>query len=324
MEMSEIGTSDSEPLGFSIKLLRMGSEGSAFRTQNTPGEFQRENLVDRSSDFVVQGGLVNVIHGSFSPGGDEATLIVAEFRFHSSKASRRFRQANIELLFSGSRAHTSDGSRDPEVVKVSPMGKNSLNPTYESQELKRTIGATAEVNGGSLLPVKVGGNVIWEDSKSFDKEYRATVTGVMRIEGRNYGSKNQANWVMLENKSAANRDGIPTLLRTAILLRRKYAGIFTATIQIKTKVDTKNSIYSKLENLLGKTPKDDPVFFNPDLPPMGTVPSDMEIGNLSGYDLGKLSTVVSTNLIPTAAAGTILSYIPMTALYFIILILKVE
>ena len=316
--MSEIGTSDSEPLGFSINLLRTGSEGSAFRTQNAPGgEFQRENLVDRSSDFVVQGGLVNVIHGRFSPGGDEATLIVAEFRFHSSKASRRFRQATIELLFSS----TSDGFRDPEVVKISPMGKNSLNPTYESQELKRTIGATAEVNGGSLLPVKVGANVVWEDGKSFDKEYRATVTGVMRIEGRNYGSKNQANWVMLENKSAANRDGIPTLLRTAILLRRKNAGIFTATIQIKTKVDTRDSIYSKLENLLGKTPKDDPVFFNPDLPPMGDVPSDMEIGNLSGYDLGKLSTVVSMNFIPTVAAGMILSYIPMTALYFIVLII---
>jgi len=321
MEMSETGASDSEPLSFSINLLRTGSEGSAFRTRNAPGEFQRENLVDRDSDFMVQGDLVNVIHGSFSPGGDEATLIVAQFRFLSSKASRRFRQATIEFLFSSSLANTSESFRDPEVVKISPIGKNSLNPTYEFRELKRTIGATVEVNGGSLLPVKLEGNAIWEVGKSFDKEYRATVTGAMRIEGRNYGSKNQASWVMLENRSAANRDGIPTYLRTAILLRRKYGGIFTATIQIKTKVDTRNSIYSKLENLLGKTPKDDPVFFNPDLPPMGDIPSDMEIGNLSSYDLGKLSTVVPMNIIPTVATGMILFYLPMTAIYFIILII---
>ncbi|KAG0131235.1 hypothetical protein HOY82DRAFT_503362 [Tuber indicum] len=301
--MSENTAINSESLNFSIALFPTGSTGSAFRTQNTPGEFQRQNLVDRSSDFMVQGDLVNVIHGRFSPGGDEATLVVTEFRFLSSQNGRHFRRATIEFLFARTPDNMSDGSYDPEVVRISLMGKNSLNPTYETQELKRIMGTTAEVNGGSFL--KLGGNIGWEVTKSFQREYRATVTGAIALEGRNFGAKNQAKWIMLENESAANGDGIPTLLRTAILLKRKYGGTFVATIKVNTKVDTLNSMFDKFEKLFGRIPKDDPVFFDPDLPPMGNVPTDLDIENLSSYDLEKLSTVLSMNLIPTVATGTV-------------------
>lgn len=276
--------------GFAISLERTGDAGSSFRTQNMPGQLQRQSLVDRgsNSDFTVQGDLINVIHGQFSPDGKPATLIVAEFRFLTADSSRRFRAATIELQFAESLDPNSKGFDDPEVVRIAPVGNNSLNPTQEAWTSTRTSSASAEAG---VDFAKLGGSLSWEISKSFEKEYRAVVNGAIRIEGRNYGMKNQARWNLLENESS--RDGIPSLLRTGVLLIRKDNEDFLATIKIKAKVDILHSLHSKFQNLLGTTPKDDPVFFDPDLPPVGEVPEGLELDNLSGYDLTKLSAAES-------------------------------
>lgn len=282
-----------QPSDFAISLLRTGDEGSAFRVQNSPGELQRRHIIDRGSEFTLQGDLIKVVHGRYSPGGDPATLIVTEFRFLSCDNTRRFREATIELLFADSVESEPDGSRDPEVVKIAPIGRNSMNPTQEEWTSKRTASASGEAGSGSIG--RLGGSVSWEISKVFGKEYRASVNGAVRIEGRNQGTKNQARWSLLENASRA--DGIPSLLRSAILLRRKSDDQFVATIKIKAKVDTLHSLQSTLQNLLGKTPKDDPVFFDPESEPVGDIPIDMDIEDLSSYDLTKLSVVESSTTI---------------------------
>lgn len=280
----------SDPPSFAISLERTGDVGSAFRTQNTPGQLQRQSLVDRGSgsDFTVQGDLINVIHGQFSPDGKPATLIVAEFRFLSADSSRQFREATIELQFAESLDPKSKGFDDPVVTRIAPMGNNSLNPTQEAWTTTRTSSASAEAG---VKSAKLGGSVSWEITKSVDKEYWAIVNGAVRIEGRNYGMKNQARWNLLENTSS--HDGIPSLLRTAILLVRNDNEDFFATIKIKAKVDMLHSLHSKFQNLMGTTPKDDPVFFDPDLPPVGEIPEGLELDNLSGYDLTKLSAAES-------------------------------
>lgn len=276
--------------GFAISLERTGDAGSSFRTQNMPGQLQRQSLVDRgsNSDFTVQGDLINVIHGRFSPDGKPATLIVAEFRFLSADSSRRFRAATIELQFAESLDPDSKGFDDPEVVRIAPAGNNYLNPTQEVWTTTRTSSASAVAGVDSA---KLGGSLSWEISKSFEKEYQAVVNGAVRLEGRNYGKKNQARWNLLEN--ASSRDAIPSLLRTGVLLVRKDNEDFLATIKIKAKVDILHSLHSKFQNLLGTTPKDDPVFFDPDLPPVGGIPEGLELDNLSGYDLTKLSAAES-------------------------------
>lgn len=212
-----------QPSSFVIDLLQTGdvSPRPVIRIQNIPGEFQRRHMIDRGSEFTVQGDLLKVIHGHFYPGGDSATLVVAEFRFLSSENSRQFREATIEFLFADSFDSESDGSRDPEVVRIAPIGKNSMNPTQEKWTTKRTTNASGEAGGGDYG--KLGGNISWEISKSFEKEYQASVNGVVRIEGRNYGAKNQARWDLLEN--ASRGDGIPSLLRSVILLKRKNDNI---------------------------------------------------------------------------------------------------
>jgi len=310
--MSDVGITDSQSSNFSISLFQVGAEGAIYRVQNASGEFQRQHIIDRDADFMVQCNLVNVIHGIFSPGGDEATVIVIEFRFHSTKNGRQFREANIEILFKGAIDNMADGDSDPEVVEILPKGKWVLDPTYEARKLERDGGMGGRARGG-IGELEV--HVSRRETISSVKESRASVTGAIRIEGRNFGATNLAKWTMLENSSDANTDGIPTVLRAAILLKRKCGGYFKATVKIKTKVDARNSVYNKLEDLLGMTPKDDPVLFNPSLPPEEDVPADMDIGNLSSYDLERLSKVESMGYIRDVAAGTAPSYIPVTDIF---------
>lgn len=273
---------------FVISLEHCWDPGSAYRTQNSPGQIQREHLVDRGSesDLTVQGDLVKVIHGHMSTGGDPATLIVAEFRFISSDNSQRFREATIELLFAETNSEKSDGARDPKLVKIAPFGKYSMNPTGEECSETRSVGITAGMPG-SLA--SLGANATWQLSKSLKKEYHASLSGVMRIEGRNNGSKNLARWSLLENPST--RDGIATFLRSAILIRRDSYDYFTARIKVEAGVGIRYGLRSALQSLLGKTPKDDPVIFDPRAEPLGDLPEGMDRENLGNYDIMKLISV---------------------------------
>lgn len=282
----------SEPLqpDFSINLLHIGDAGSAFRTQNSPGEYQRRNMVDRGcgSEFCVQGNLTKVIHGKFLPGGGPATIIVMEFRFLSFESARRFRKATIELLFADCIDSKPKGSRDPEVVRIAPMDKNLLNKIQEDRVLSREINLSGGAGFGNY--VNIGGGIHEGVSKSFKIESGASVDGAMRMEGRNKGTKNQATWNLLENSTIG--DGIPSFLRSAILLKRKNDDPFIATIKIEAKVDRWHSLGSTIQNMLGKTPKDDPIIFDPGLKPVEEdIPTGMEIENLSAFDITKLWAV---------------------------------
>lgn len=138
---------------------------------------------------------------------------------------------------------------------------------------------------------RLGATLGWELSRSFEREYCATVVGVARIVGRNEGGRNQARWDLVENPSAA--DGIPSLLRVAVLVKREGDEDFTATVGVKSKVDWKQSVVSKFQDLVGATPKDDPVIFRPGLEPVGEVPVGADVQNLAGWDLEGFSAVES-------------------------------
>lgn len=282
----------SDDSGFIIPLLPVGDEGSSFRVRNAPGgEIQRPHLVDRGSDFTVQGDLVSVLHGHFTPEGDQATLIIAEFRFLSSKSSRRFRRAMITWQFANS--DPNDGT-DPEVVRIAPYGHFSINPTSKSVETKRSanISAQAGLGVGSL-----GTGAAWELTESINKKDQTTLAGTIRLEGRTYGESNTARWTFSENKSQS--DGIPTLLRAAVLLRRKSDAQFVATIKIDAKVDMLYSLGNQFQRLFGDTWNDDLVYFDPQLKPTGEPLVDIDPENLSSYDLKSITAVESTTVIST-------------------------
>lgn len=276
-----------------ISLEPCGDPGSAYRVQNkSPQEIQRQHLVDRGSgsDLALQADLVKVIHGHMHAGGPPATLIVAEFKFLSFGNSRRFREATIELLFATIDGGDPDGSEDPEVLDIAPAGKYSMNQTTAELGETRSAGVTGTAGGS---PASAGITLSWQMSKSFQKGYQASVIGVKRIEGRNQGKKNLARWALLENPNV--RDGIPTLLRSAILIQRENDDRFIAMIKIEGKVNVLYKLQNALQDLLGRVQKDDPVFFDPAAPPAGGIPDDMNIEELKSYDLMKLISAEYSN-----------------------------
>jgi hypothetical protein len=87
-------------------------------------------------------------------------------------------------------------------------------------------------------------------SKSKDKEYWAKLTGTKWNNRSTFaGLDNTAIWYLAENKE--NRQGIPALLQTAVLLRRKGNDKIQMKINIESYVDNVSTLHSKAKKLFG-------------------------------------------------------------------------
>ena len=243
---------------FDIGLSKTGDAGSHFRTENDPSNpWQRANVIERKSAVDIRCSCLDVVHGSLSASSDFfATLIVLQFRFDPRKVARRFQSVNIELEFKGM------GFKEtgPEVFAISPEGRMSLMPTTQHEDTKQNLnlqfGGAAPVGG-----ITATGTVGWEKSVGRDTSDQTTVTGSIDLKGRNYGPSNCVSWTLLENKTT--KTGVPTLMRTTILLKRKHEKAFQCVVKIDAKVD----IRSTLERVFGgkgRAPRDDPVLFDPE------------------------------------------------------------
>ncbi|KAH7317806.1 hypothetical protein BKA65DRAFT_108303 [Rhexocercosporidium sp. MPI-PUGE-AT-0058] len=268
-------TSDELP-SFEVGLLPGGDEGSSFRTQNDPAApLQRSNYIERHGAVDIRCSCLDVVHGFFSADGETlATLIVLQFRFDSRKKARRIQAVKISLEFGGMKP----GENSPEVFSISPAGSLSLVPTTQHEEVSRELGLDI---GGGILGATATGRVGWKKTVSRESSDQTTVTGSIDLKGRNWGKANCASWTLQEN--ATTKTGVPTSMRTGILLKRKDENPFQCVVKINATVDVK----SNLESLFGGKPKDDPVLFDPSLDPTN---------NLQTYDIEDLGAINLENL----------------------------
>ena len=93
---------------------------------------------------------------------------------------------------------------------------------------------------------------------------------------------NQVIWSTAQN--ASKKDGIPPRITTALLLKRG-PGQFKCVFEITAKVDRRQEIREKFDKLVGFTEADDPVIFDPTLPPRG-VPEGIIIHDDDPVNLG--------------------------------------
>jgi hypothetical protein len=258
---------------FDIGLSPTGDAGSSFRTQNDPSApFQRSNYIERKGAVDIRCSCLDVIHGLFSIESEVlATLIVLQFRFDARKRARRFESVDISLEFKGMKP----GDSGPEVYTISPVGRMSLVPTAQHEDIKRN--ASLQLGGAAPLGgVTATGTVGWEKSVSKDTSDETTLTGSIDLKGRNWGKSNCASWTLLENKTT--KTGVPTSMRTAVLLKRKDETPFQCVVKIDASVDFKSTL-ERVFGGKGREPKDDPVFFDPELEPTN---------NLRKYDVEEL------------------------------------
>jgi hypothetical protein len=269
---------------FDIGLSPTGDAGSSFRTENDPSApLQRSNYIERKGAVDIRCSCLDVIHGLFSAeSGVFATLIVLQFRFDPRKRARRFESVDISLEFRGIKP----GEGGPEVYAITPVGMLSLVPTTQHEEVKRNaslqLGGAAPVGG-----ITATGTVGWEKSVSRDTSDQTTVTGSIDLKGRNWGKSNCASWTLLENKTA--KTGVPSSMRTTVLLKRKDESPFQCVVKIDANVDFKTSL-ERVFGGKGREPKDDPVLFDPELEPTNNL-RKYDIEELGAFDLESLCDV---------------------------------
>jgi hypothetical protein len=216
-------------------------ENNNFRTCNAYlGQVEREDVYDEGKKLNMQMSLVDVIHGTVRESTADidpttsspvlrsvpATLIIADFRFTSHDTSRRFKHAEIELRFRG--ANDLQDLNPPEVFQIAPMGSLGLQKTEKTQEKKR--GAT--INAGGTFVANISGELDWSLDTTQILYDEARLEGMTTKRERNIEPKNAAVWSMTENDDIEK--GIPSLLRTVILLKRKNYDDFYCFIKVDT------------------------------------------------------------------------------------------
>ena len=281
---------------FEILLHEDPQNNSAFRTQNAPGETARRVLIDRGEALILRASLLSITHGDFSPSSDHgASLLVFEFQFLSMNAARRFKSARVEIRFEDASGNV--GNR-PEVWAIAPKGKLAINRTTSKKDVRHQ--ANVGLNAGGLLSGVVGGEVgyVWEASQTVEKTHATTLTGTARLTEK-FGRDNSVVWELQED--GTKKDGLPSFLRTAVLLRRKDDVPFRFVMDAKYEMD----FAGKMQTLFGRK-RADPVDFvqietdgKMDLDGLGIEHLDEETTNMKEMDISKHADVVMASLLTT-------------------------
>ncbi|KAL7896113.1 hypothetical protein HDV63DRAFT_414474 [Trichoderma sp. SZMC 28014] len=199
--------------------------GGTFRGKGDRN-FYPKLLIDSGEKKQVKAKLVRVIPGTFDEGSDPAALLVFEFHFHMP-SGRRFKHSLITVTF-----EDEDGPSglDPEVHRISPEGRYALDKVTISKDVSHAIDAT--VNGGvDFAGMELGYH--WKMHQKVENEHSGTLRGLSR-RLKTYGEETSAIWEIEEDPVA--KEGIPTFLRTAIVLRLDDgSGRFHFTVEIETR-----------------------------------------------------------------------------------------
>ncbi|KAJ5693000.1 hypothetical protein N7462_002423 [Penicillium macrosclerotiorum] len=266
-------------------------DGAGYHTRNGPGELQRPTIIDDlCAGLLLQVELQGAVHGTLSRGGDPATLLVVKFYFQGRTEKRRFRSAEIKIRFADEQQPLQE---DPEVLALWPEGDFTFNESQVDLSDSKSGGANLSGGAGAF---QMGLNGTWTRTQGRQLKERASINGARRIEGRDWGARNVVRLILDENRG--QEGGIVSTLSTAILVKRKYATQrFIAQIEVTAQADMKYATASKIRELSGKTPLNDPVVFDPKCEP--TIAAVEDASNLAAESLESLASIISTTVLST-------------------------
>jgi len=272
LDLEEDEDTEDEDTSFGVNLDKTGQPGGFHTSNPLDDQYQRLTVTERRGPVDIRCKSRVVIHGYFDTQSDDvfATLLVYDFFFDATKRFRRIASANITFEFSSSEP----GAPAPEVDGIAPFGRYSLLQTQQKEHTQREAGANA---GGGYMGAKLGASYKWSNSVD------STTTDDTRLVGATvcdkYGREIGANWTLHEN--ATTRKGVPSFLRTAILLKRKRDEKFQCTVRIDVEADW----MTELTPFTGLKDIDDPVLFDPALPPTNKLGEKYDDENLSSTKL---------------------------------------
>ncbi|PNP79772.1 hypothetical protein FNYG_06865 [Fusarium nygamai] len=260
-----------EATSVSIGLNISAGKNNEFHTRNDPAApFQRSTITERQGVTQVQCFSREIIHGYLSPDGNNATLLVYDLYLDTTKKSRRIREAQVKFDFRSS----IPGKAAPQVVKIAPHGSISLLAT--SAEESKTTGYG--LSAGASQFVSVESSAKWEKTVSQIRNDAARVAGGFLC--NDYGKQVGAQWILFENKLVGS--GTPRFMRFEILLDREND---EEEFECKVTISASGDWKTVLAGLVGSTPRDDPILFDPTLPPTNRLRKAYDIKNLGSLDL---------------------------------------
>ncbi|KAF4627021.1 hypothetical protein G7Y89_g11136 [Cudoniella acicularis] len=288
-----------------IYLLPTEGDGfGSFKIANSPSQISRPLITSykKSQALRFRVSLVGVVHGTLST-GEPASLIVTEFRFESGDAAQRFRAATINYVFLPE-DETSDGP-GPEIYDIAPSGAWLMEPadtpsyttvTSNSDdppsspvfEQPRMLARRDSID--STTTTRHVTRVRWEFIQAYEPQGRSSLTG-HTIRGGERGGKNIAIWNLRENPST--KSGIPTVLQTAVLLKRSSNANFVATLEIQAEVDLRYAMSEALKKIAGLMPRSNALHFKVDQQRLGNI-GMIDDTSLDKVSLGQYINAVST------------------------------
>jgi hypothetical protein len=235
--------------------LEAGSPQDGDQNHNIDSSLIDEWLGPKALKLIAE--MPDVVHGTISPGGDPATLIILKFKFQSLAIGRRFKSARITVTFLDTKEDLA-----PAVEKITPDGTWALKQSVETED-RTTSGGLTGISGPGFT---VNAGMQYQYHETGQRTDQATVSGTAciddsRKDGKHVrGKNNVVIWNLLENPFT--EQGIPTFLQGAILLKRNPnmdQKTFEALVRIEVVVDWKTYFWS----IIHKTPEDEPIVFHP-------------------------------------------------------------
>ncbi|KAH8203872.1 hypothetical protein TruAng_001936 [Truncatella angustata] len=157
-------------------------------------------------------------------------------------------------------------------MEISLNDSFSLMPTWQTESLTR--GSEGTLSAGAL-----GANL--SDA--------IHIVGFIDRLDASFGPSDAASWILNENATIKN--GIPAAIRVGILLKRSTDDDFKCTVNLETKAN----FTTRLKELFGGREIDEPILFQPKLPPTNKL-KKYNIENLGSFDVTAVEDVTFTTM----------------------------
>ncbi|KAK4195490.1 hypothetical protein QBC40DRAFT_316028 [Triangularia verruculosa] len=254
---------------FSVSLLPENAEESTTRLKNELDEFgnpkpHRRDITGydrtgKSALIAFNGSMPIFLHGTLGDVTDPLyTLAHIEVTF-TAHADRGDAEPLAEQY---RRSGGLDSYWDPEVVSWAPASTTWYHKTEHTVSTSHSVEVSATAELAPFL--SCGPKYTW--TRSDEGAQRIAAIKVVGDKFYGKGRRTHANgvrWDLVENE--ATHSGVPSELRTAVLLRRRPmdTGQFLGEVKIRTSVSALHDLREKWWAAVGNLLEDDPVVFDP-------------------------------------------------------------
>ncbi|KAK3490311.1 uncharacterized protein B0T23DRAFT_381500 [Neurospora hispaniola] len=265
-----------------------GLDRTSYHLKNPQGEVFRDTFAEtpkKKSKLSYSAKLIEIHHGEMELDGKscQGTLIVFEFRFHSTSthSSTRYKAVRIDLEFQNGNGVA---KKDPVVVRIAPDKQYYLNKT--TREETRTCGVSVGTNLGPAGLAGAEASMNWELCTQSTRRFKATLTGESKFSSQKSVCRNAVRWSMAENSGA--KDGIPTFLQAAVLLKRNNNEPFICQLSLESDANFGNKFLRLSDKFSDVDQVIDPVTLDPKIRQL----QSNRLTRIQPEDLGQMQTIL--------------------------------